>query len=529
MARKTKRTQELEEALSYAVGTIGTLEGLPSDLLAEALSASSALELARDDVGWARLSGSSASSRLEITDAMRVNTIKLARLYWHRDPMSKQAVRLWTAYSVGTGFTQKAKEDAKQTELDGILNHPLNRKIFNPSGQQKSSKRMLIDGEVFFAIFDTQQGKVARRIDPLQITKVITDPQDDETVVYYRRDVVHKNGRVTTKYFQDWTFNLVKTGTPPSRIKDEGKVVVPEKSVVIYHAAFDTLQNRGTSLLSTVVDWAKEIRRFMEARVAITQALARYVHKLKAKGGKAALSALKKDLSSTLGQGSLDETNPPPAAGSVWLENQGAELSATSRSTGAGDAKSDAEQLKLQFAAGVGVMLHYFGDPSTGNLATSTSMELPMLKSFQMYQQFWTDVYIDLFKIMLDDLEAEIDLDWPPIIEKDMAMIATVVTALNLVYPAMMEQDEIILTVFSAFGVNNIPDIIKKARVKEKENEAKAAQIAAGQPPTGAEPPNNDTPPGSPPGAPAPPNSEGELRVEVRKLLKEIEINGLRT
>ncbi len=124
-------------------------------------------------------------------------------------------------------------------------------------------------------------------------------------------------------------------------------------------------------------------------------------------------------------------------------------------------------------------------------------------------------------------MEAEIDLDWPPIIEKDMAMIATVVTALNLVYPAMMEQDELILSVFSAFGVNNIPDIIKKARVKEKENQAKADAIAAGQPPTGAEPPNNEDPPGSPPGAPAPPNSEGALRGEIHKLIEEMRKNGL--
>jgi hypothetical protein len=40
--------------------------------------------------------------------------------------------------------------------------------------------------------------------------------------------------------------------------------------------------------------------------------------------------------------------------------------------------------------AGIGANIfeHYLGNPLTGNLATATAMELPMLKMFEFEQQF---------------------------------------------------------------------------------------------------------------------------------------------
>jgi hypothetical protein len=48
-----------------------------------------------------------------------------------------------------------------------------------------------------------------------------------------------------------------------------------------------------------------------------------------------------------------------------------------------------------------GIFEHYFGDPSTGNLATATAMELPMLKMFEFEQQVWEDILEDLFDFVI--------------------------------------------------------------------------------------------------------------------------------
>jgi hypothetical protein len=59
----------------------------------------------------------------------------------------------------------------------------------------------------------------------------------------------------------------------------------------------------------------------------------------------------------------------------------------------------------------------------TGNLATSTSMELPMLKNFGGYQELWKGGYRDLFSMVLgediDEEPAEIDIELPPILDEN--------------------------------------------------------------------------------------------------------------
>jgi hypothetical protein len=62
--------------------------------------------------------------------------------------------------------------------------------------------------------------------------------------------------------------------------------------------------------------------------------------------------------------------------GATWIENQAMELSALPRDTGAANARDDSDLLRLMIAAGTGIMLHCLGDPSTGNLATATGLEM---------------------------------------------------------------------------------------------------------------------------------------------------------
>jgi hypothetical protein len=60
----------------------------------------------------------------------------------------------------------------------------------------------------------------------------------------------------------------------------------------IYHLAFDAIGKRGNGLLTACLGWTREHRRFMEARVAITQALAKFAWKFTAKGGQNVVNAI---------------------------------------------------------------------------------------------------------------------------------------------------------------------------------------------------------------------------------------------
>src|SRR5262249_1607457 len=147
------------------------------------------------------------------------------------------------------------------------------------------------------------------------------------------------------------------------------------------------------------------------------------------------------------------------------------------------DARSDGDQLKLMHCAGTGIMLHYYGDPSTGNLATATAMELPMLKMFGSYQQLWIDAYRDIFSIVLDeDIDeepSEIDIDLPPILADDLQKLGQFISQVSGVFPEL-KVPEVLQMLLISLGVNNVNEVMKS--IKKKREEIDAKQVAL--PPT---------------------------------------------
>jgi hypothetical protein len=458
------------------------------------------IELALDDKGW--LSSRQLTSGADVDAQSRLIFLNKSRMYWLRDPLAKQAVRLWTDYSLGTGITYNATPE-RLAKIDAFFNDRRNRRLLSSEGQRKSSKKLLVDGEVFFAIFtETDGSRPIRWIDPAQITHVISDPEDSEHILGYRRVVPDKDrgGVGKTLFYADWTCTDEDRSLAEQQ-KVENETVTLEEDVVVYHLPFDSLHQRGNGLLTSSLDWTREHRRFMEARVAITQSLSKYAHKLTVKGGQGVVDKVKAKLQSTFANSAPNtpERNPQTAPGGTWVQNDGLDLQAVPKMTGAGDAATDGNQLKLMVAAGVGIMLHYFGDPSTGNLATATAMELPMLKMFESYQELWKDAYMDIIRIVLDEdsedgteeeadvvptpdpaqepqAEQETVVELPPILADDLGALGTAINSFATQWPEMADEDEILTMVLAAMRVNNVEEVLKnlrKVRAQQKADQAK--------------------------------------------------------
>ena len=77
------------------------------ELLIMEASASVEADLALEDAGWVNLSGTTGDV---ITSQERINNLKLSRLYATKDPRGKQAIRLWTDYTFGTGMVWDTEE-----------------------------------------------------------------------------------------------------------------------------------------------------------------------------------------------------------------------------------------------------------------------------------------------------------------------------------------------------------------------------------------------------------------------------------
>ena len=478
------------------------------------------IELAIDDIGWERPWG----SRLTQTEAdplTRMSNIGRARLYWRRDPLCHQAVRVWTDYAIGQGFSWKAKESKIQQTLDAFAKDRRNKHIMNAVGQQRSSKKLLVDGELFFAVFNSDGGdKIIRYIDPLQMTEFICDPDDEETVLAYERKTV----KGEYFFYADWAAEDDGKAAEEQKAKDSGKNVVLEDDVKIYHLAFDTIGKRGNSLLAPVLDWSREHRRFAEARVAIMQALSKYAWKTTVKGGQNVINAIKTRLQSTYaatGTSMGVERNPTTAPGGNWLQNAGIDVTPMPRNTGGSDAKEDADGLKLMVSAGTGVMLHYFGDPTKGNLATASAMELPMLKEFGGYQELWREAYRDIFAVVLDEDPDEepthIDVAAPEIVVGDLMHIGQYIAVLAQNFPEV-KVPSMLQELLQILGVGDIASLMDEIKAQKAVNDAKAATLPTVPP---AIPPK----PGEPPIPPlkAQPNTEAALVESLNKLIKLME------
>lgn len=434
--------------------------------IAEAFSQAE-IELLIDDQGW---TGGVPYMNAEYDARQQGVVLQRARRYWRDDPLAKQAVRLWTDYTFGaTGICYDTDDEKLKGELDAIFQYPKNKKLLNAQGQQRLSKKLLVEGDVFFLIFDTPDVATIRTMDPEQMAKILTDPDDEETVLGYRRKVKNSGDYL---YYRDWTNEDETTVKDP----DTTKEITWEADVVCYHVAFDQFGKRGNGLLNCVIDWSGEHRRFMHARVAILQALSKYATKTTIKGGQATLNAVQARLQSSLVTtgASQQERNPKVAPGSNLLQNAGFNLEAMPRKTEAGDAKGDSDSLKLMVCAGTGIFLHYFGDPSTGNLATATAMELPMMKQFIGNQQLWKDAYRDLFQIATKreakDLSG-LKIDLPPVLEQDIAKLAAFITSITTAFPEA-KVPAVLSTALDAMGVEDLDNVMDDIEAKKVENDA---------------------------------------------------------
>jgi len=404
--------------------------------------------LSLEDAGWLTL-GTTTNANV-LTDAERKLSVQKARIYAVKDPLAKQAIRLWTDYTFGTGMTWAAK-DKKTTEvLSNYWNAPENVGILSARGQRKSSDKALIDGEIFFALFLGSQGQATiRRIDPLEITEIVTDPDDMEDVRYYKREWSTIAGQSKSAYYKS-----VANIKDKSILDAWGKNVSATEEAIVYHLALNTIGQRGNSMLLPVIDWIKLYRQFLSSRVAIMLALARFAWKVKVTGGQPNVTAAK-----------AIYQDQKPAAGAVAIENMSADLQPIKTDSGSQNAYQDGRQIKLQIAAGVGWPEQYFGDISIGNLATAKTVELPVMKMCQSLQTVWASAYDDLDQLVLahNDVPEDaryIDRDFPPITPPDESAMAANIGIIGTLFPEFASNRDVMQQALMSIGVKDPNEVI---------------------------------------------------------------------
>jgi len=407
-------------------------------------------ELRLEDSGWSRLGQASADV---ISPRERIDNVRNSRLYYAKDPLGKQAVRLWTDYTFGSGMTFQAEDDKTQKVLSAFWNAPQNTPILKARGQRKSSDKLLVDGEIFPVIFlGTNGSATIRLIDPLEIQEIITDPDDIENVLYYKRVWTDRQGDSHNTIYRS-AGNEKNIAT----VDSQRRGVSANDDGIVLHLAINTISQRGNPLLLPALDWLFQFRRFLASRVAMMLALSRFAWDLKVLGGQAAVDAQ---------AAKLTTDDDPPEAGSTAATNAGVDLKPIKTDSGAKNAYDDARMLRLQVSSAVGWAEQYFGDISTGNLATAKTVELPTLKMIQSNQQVWEDFYQEINEVVLrhNDVAPDkwyVDMNWPMIAPRDIEAAAAAIVAIIGAFPEFAGADELKQAALTILGIDDAVEVLK--------------------------------------------------------------------
>jgi len=423
------------------------------EILIREATASVEADLALEDAGWMSLSGTTGDV---ITAAERITNLKLSRLYAAKDPLGKQAIRLWTDYTFGSGMTWQAEDEKTSKVLDGFWDAKANKKILGAAGQRKSSNKLLVDGEVYFAIFLGPKGSATiRRIDPLEITEIITDPDDAEDEKFYRRQWSDSQGKS-----HETIYRSISNIKGESALDMYGRNIKQTDEAVVYRVEYN---DRNPLLLPALI-WMKYHTKFLSSRIAIMLALAKFAWKSKVKGGQTAVDAIK-----------AKTHQQEVAAGSQLVENLGVDTTPIKTETGAQAAYQDGRMIKLMIAAAVGIPEQYFGDISIGNLATAKTVELPMMKMFQSYQKVWSDTYQDIDEVILEHNGVSpdkwyVDRDFPAIAPEDLAGTALSLQAILAVLPNLGDSRDVQQVALLALGIDDTAEVLDALAKEVKSN-----------------------------------------------------------
>lgn len=478
--------------------------------------------------------------------------------------------------------------DPIQQVLDDLWADPDNAQFATHGGLEETLRHRQVDGCLLWALFvDDQTGHVkARRVDPVRLVDIITDPQDGVRPLYYRLRPTQTTQDISAAdsmggyqagqsvpgsvqatmanapipgmgvalstsdvFFRDWE------NTDPERDPFAARMEALEgytQGACMAHFPINRLGKFGLSELFAGGDFLRAHKRFNENRATLTEALRRIALLLTVKGGQQQVSAAQMQLQSSLTSAGLGgasgwESNPAPAAGSLFASNPGMELSQFKVETGGAEAAADGEMLLQMWAASVGLATHYFGSSQMHTLASSTSMELPILRYLQSAQKGIADMLRQLVDFSLREavrakqlpgatlvqkfgyemvewgnLDPSYDVEMPPVINEDPQQSITPLVAAN--QAGLLDDETAAHKVLVILGSENVDEQLARWQTWHADREAQQQQNALALKTAGPGMPPAVMPGDSQPHTPGGPSTAETQR--ARRRLREVAASG---
>lgn len=345
----------------------------------------------------------------DLTTKTRVEIIKRSMQAYREFPAYRRVINLNKAFVLGKGIKRPVVENpGLQFVIDCLWDNPENLKTF--TGYIAAKNQLAIkdmQGELFYKIYvNTITGKSVIRVEKqtTRVLEVITKEEDTDFVVGYEYETVKivRNGDNKEKKTKKIKIPhaSVESLNDLDRIKRDYPDAVVEETVMFGlliafgNESYLEDNNRGLPVYNQIFPWLKAHRDMAAEAATFIKALTRFAWKKKFKGNmdKDKLEGLAK-LANTFTSQANSIQKLPTSTGATLYETDAVDNQPIEVKQNPSVFYETARVLMLQIASGSDKMEHYFGNPSNANLATATSMELPMIKDFESQQQEFAEVF----------------------------------------------------------------------------------------------------------------------------------------
>lgn len=369
-----------------------------NEMLRESYTSMASAVLAFDDNGW-NPAGVPTANGFELAELK--DMASKCRETTEGNPLLKRGSGLRTSYIFGRGiqFNEQPPRVKKLMELQ--QNQDV---LFSPEAQVINERSHFTDGQ-FFMLANVST-KTFQRIPFNQISAVVTNPDDEEDIWYYRRTWTRKASNLVSGGGSDQQLNI---WYPADTYNPQGSRYVARienQPVDVGFKMFASRVNRRAGNIWGVPDafpalpWAYAYNEYLKDGSRMLKALAMFAWQLKAKTRAGAVNA-------------AAAIATPNTAGSTAVLGQDMELSSMPRSGGGIDL-TDGRPLGSMVASALEVsVVALLSDPGTsGAYGTAQTLDVPTIKAMEARQHVWTLFYK---RVMFFLGGKDVEINWPKI------------------------------------------------------------------------------------------------------------------
>lgn len=376
----------------------------------------------------------------EVQSAHRRRLSQQSRIALIHDPLAGAEATLRGNFAFGKGISSpQANDPDVQKIIERAWKDPNNeRKLTSYEAQRHRSNEMLAAANLIPTIY-SKNGRVRVGFrDADDVTDVVTDPEDDETPLFYvvRKRKVEwdystnqykpvlgyeiENGTEKVWYVEHWR-NVKDLEQWAEETGDDKPERPPADHMLpgqVEHFRINRIGRSqfGVPPMARTLRYYTAMNALTEAQVQMRQGAASIIaQRVKKSGPRDILKSVSQTMNragqlgaasfrrhaeggppSATGEGTYpgpNEAAKPPPAGSWWEGFEHDRLEAVNLRSGAGEALADSQIVRAPISAASGFGQHYLGDPSNTNMATATTLELPTLMEVSAWQETFEQIF----------------------------------------------------------------------------------------------------------------------------------------